>query len=152
MISRTRPLDLTAEAVLALDHLKPRPPAASALPTGSYRVTIEVLTSAPRVPQHRSLIMTPLRQRMLQDMGIRNLALNTQLAYVQQISAFARHFDCSPEALGPEQVRAYQVHLLEERKLAAGSLSVVAAACASSTRSRCGGPGMTMTSRCPSGR
>jgi site-specific recombinase XerD len=61
-------------------------------------------------------------------MGIRNLAVNTQLAYVQQISAFARHFDCSPEALGPEQVRAYQVHLLEERKLAAGSLSVVAAA------------------------
>lgn len=65
---------------------------------------------------------------MLQDMGIRNLALNTQLAYVQQISAFARHFDCSPEALGPEQVRTYQVHLIEERKLAAGSLSVVAAA------------------------
>ncbi len=72
--------------------------------------------------------MTPLRQRMLQDMGIRNLAINTQLAYVQQISAFARHFDCSPEALGAEQVRAYQVHLIEERKLAAGSLSVVAAA------------------------
>ena len=72
--------------------------------------------------------MTPLRQRMLQDMGIRNLAVNTQLAYVQQISAFARHFDRSPEALGPEQVRAYQVHLLEERRLAAGSLSVVAAA------------------------
>ena len=72
--------------------------------------------------------MTPLRQRMLEDMGICNLAVNTQLAYVQQISAFARHFDRSPEALGPEQVRAYQVHLIEERKLAAGSLSVVAAA------------------------
>jgi site-specific recombinase XerD len=72
--------------------------------------------------------MTPLRQRMLQDMGIRNLAVNTQLAYIQQISAFARHFDLSPEALGPEQVRTYQVHLIEERKLAAGSLSVVAAA------------------------
>lgn len=39
--------------------------------------------------------MTPLRQRMLQDMGIRNLALNTQLVYVQQISAFARHFGTS---------------------------------------------------------
>ena len=72
--------------------------------------------------------MTPLRQRMLEDMGIRNLAVNTQLAYVQQICAFARHFDRSPDALGPEQVRAYQVHLIEERKLAAGSLSVVAAA------------------------
>ena len=55
--------------------------------------------------------MTPLRQRMLQDMEIRNLAVNTQLAYVQQISAFARHFDRSPEVLGPDEVRAYQVHL-----------------------------------------
>lgn len=72
--------------------------------------------------------MTPLRQRMLHDMGIRNLALNTQLAYVQQVGAFARHFGRSPEQLGPEHVRAYQVHLLEERKLAPGSLSVIAAA------------------------
>ncbi len=71
--------------------------------------------------------MTPLRQRMLQDMGIRNLAVNTQQAYVQQISAFARHFDRSPEVLGPEQVRTYQVQLIEERKLAPGSLSEVAA-------------------------
>jgi site-specific recombinase XerD len=72
--------------------------------------------------------MTPLRQRMLQDMGIRNLAVNTQLSYVQQISAFARHFGCSPEQLGPEQVRAYQVYLLEDRKLSPSSLSIVAAA------------------------
>ena len=72
--------------------------------------------------------MTPLRQRMLEDMGIRNLADNTQLAYLQQVSAYAKHFQCSPEQLGPEQVRAYQVHLLENRKLAAGSLSVTAAA------------------------
>ena len=48
--------------------------------------------------------MTPLRQRMLQDMRIRNLAVNTQQAYVQQISAFVRHFDSSPEVLGPEEV------------------------------------------------
>lgn len=46
-------------------------------------MTIEVLTTAPLVPLHRSLTMTPLRQRMLQDMGIRNLAVNTQLAYVR---------------------------------------------------------------------
>ena len=72
--------------------------------------------------------MTLLRQRMLQDMDIRNLAVNTQLACVQQISAFARHFDRSPEALGTEESRAYRVHLIEEPKLAAGGLSVVAAA------------------------
>ena len=63
--------------------------------------------------------MTPLRQRMLEDMGIRNLAENTQLSYLQQISLYARHFHRSPEELGPEQVRTYQVHLTKTRKLAA---------------------------------
>ena len=41
--------------------------------------------------------MTPLRQRMLQDMGVRNLAENTQLSYLQQVSALANHFHRSPE-------------------------------------------------------
>ena len=72
--------------------------------------------------------MTPLRQRMLEDMGIRNLAENTQLAYLQQVSAFARHFQRSPEGLGPDEVRAYQVHLVEVRKLAPGSISIAASA------------------------
>ena len=38
--------------------------------------------------------MTPLRQRMLDDMSIRNFAENTQLSYVQQVGCFAnqRHF------------------------------------------------------------
>lgn len=72
--------------------------------------------------------MTPPRQRMLQDMCIRNLPSTPNWPTASKISAFARHFDRSPEALGTEQIRAYQVHLLEQRKLAAGSLSVVAAA------------------------
>jgi len=72
--------------------------------------------------------MTPLRQRMLQDMGIRNLAENTQLSYLQQVSAFANHFHRSPEALGPEQVREYQVHLLEDRKLAPSSICIAVSA------------------------
>ena len=42
--------------------------------------------------------MTPLRQRMLEDMSIRNLAENTQLSYLQQVAAFARYFDRSPDA------------------------------------------------------
>ena len=46
--------------------------------------------------------MTSLRQRMTEDMQVRNLALNTQTCYVQQVSLFARHFDKSPEQLGPE--------------------------------------------------
>jgi len=72
--------------------------------------------------------MTPLRQRMLEDMSIRNLAQNTQLSYLQQVNAYAQHFHRSPADLGPEQVRAYQAYLVERRKLAPGSLSVATAA------------------------
>ncbi len=72
--------------------------------------------------------MTPLRQRMLEDMSIRNFAENTQLSYVQQISAFARFFDRSPEELGPEQVRIYQSHLVIDRHLAASSVGTATAA------------------------
>ena len=44
--------------------------------------------------------MTPLRQRMIEDMRIRNLTANTQRAYLQQVSAFAEHFGRSPKLLG----------------------------------------------------
>ncbi len=47
--------------------------------------------------------MTPLRQRMLEDMSIRNFTRNTQLAYLQQVSAFAKHFDRSPEELAQKK-------------------------------------------------
>ena len=36
--------------------------------------------------------MTPLRQRMSEDVQVRNLAPHTQRSYLQQISQFARHF------------------------------------------------------------
>ena len=68
--------------------------------------------------------MTPLRQRMLEDMSIRNFAQNTQQSYVQQVASFARYFDCSPESMGPEKVREYQVHLLEDCRLAPSSISI----------------------------
>ena len=72
--------------------------------------------------------MTPLRQRMLEDMGIRNLADNTQSAYLQQIIAYSKHFHRSPEELGPEAVRAYQVYLTETRRLSPSSVSVATGA------------------------
>jgi site-specific recombinase XerD len=72
--------------------------------------------------------MTSLRLRMLEDMQIRNLAVNTQQSYVQQVSLFARYFNQSPERLGPEQIRAYQVYLTNERKLATGSIVIAISA------------------------
>jgi integrase/recombinase XerD len=72
--------------------------------------------------------MTSLRQRMTEDMQVRNLALNTQRSYVQQVSLFARHFNRSPEDLGPEEIRAYQVFLTNEKNLSPGSVLIAVAA------------------------
>jgi len=72
--------------------------------------------------------MTPLRRRMLEDMQIRNFSKNTQKSYLQQVSLFARHFRRSPEGLGPENIRTYQVYLTNEKKLAPGSILIATSA------------------------
>ena len=72
--------------------------------------------------------MTSLRQRMTEDMQVRNLALNTQKTYILQVSLFARHFKKSPEKLGPEEIRSYQIYLTNELKLAPKSVLIAVAA------------------------
>ena len=72
--------------------------------------------------------MTPLRQRMLEDMQIRNLAPATQRAYVEYVAQFARHSGRSPADVGPEEIRAFQVYLIRERHLAPSTLIVAVAA------------------------
>jgi hypothetical protein len=52
---------------------------------------------------------------MIEDMTVRNFAPNTQLSYLRQVSLFARHFGKSPEQLGPEEIRSYQIYLAEQR-------------------------------------
>ena len=72
--------------------------------------------------------MTPLRLRMTEDLEVRNLSPNTQRSYLEQVSRFARHFSKSPELLGPEDIRAYQVYLTKEKQLAPGSIVIAVAA------------------------
>jgi integrase/recombinase XerD len=72
--------------------------------------------------------MTALRQRMLEDMRVRNLSPQTQSAYVLQVSLFARHFGRSPEVLGPEEIHAWQVHLTDNRRLSPASIAVAVSA------------------------
>ena len=56
--------------------------------------------------------ISPLRRRMIEDMTVRNLSPATQRSYVSAVAKFSRHFGCSPDRLGLEEVRAFQVHLV----------------------------------------
>lgn len=59
--------------------------------------------------------MTILRQRMTEDLRIRNYAPRTISTYVAHVRRFAEHFDRSPSGLGPEEIRQYQLYLVDER-------------------------------------
>ena len=59
--------------------------------------------------------MTRLRKRMIEDLRIRNRAESTVQIYVSQVARFAEHFGRSPEQMGPEEVRQYQLHLLQQK-------------------------------------
>jgi integrase/recombinase XerD len=60
--------------------------------------------------------MTPLRRRMIEDMQLRNFAPRTIIVYVNCVVRFARHFGRSPELLGPDDVRVYLLHMIEQRR------------------------------------
>ena len=72
--------------------------------------------------------MTILRRRMTEDMRIRNLSSHTQASYLQQVTQFARHFGKSPDKLGAEDIRSYQLYLTKERELATSSIHIAIAA------------------------
>jgi integrase/recombinase XerD len=61
--------------------------------------------------------MTPLRRRMIEDLTLRNRAPRTIQAYTECVAEFARYFHASPEHLGPEHVRSYLLHLVQERQV-----------------------------------
>ena len=61
--------------------------------------------------------MTVLKQRMPDDLRIRNYAPTTVECYVRSVTEFAKHFNKPPDQLGPEEIRAWQLHLLKEKKV-----------------------------------
>lgn len=61
--------------------------------------------------------MTPLKQRMLDDLRIRNYAPTTVDCYVRSVTEFAKHFNKPPDQLGPEEIRTWQLFLLKEKKV-----------------------------------
>ena len=68
--------------------------------------------------------MTALRERMLEELRLRNFTPRTIRSYTATVADFARYFHKSPDKLGPEHVRIYQLYLLNERKLAWHTIQV----------------------------
>ena len=61
--------------------------------------------------------MTPLRRRMTEDLILHNRSPKTIRLYLNWVADFARHFHTSPDQLGPEHVRSYLLHLVQERQV-----------------------------------
>jgi integrase/recombinase XerD len=72
--------------------------------------------------------MTPLRQRMIEDMCIRNFADTTQRSYIHYVAEFAKYFNRSPQELDLEAVRQYQLYLTQDRKLSPQSINTFVSA------------------------
>ena len=58
--------------------------------------------------------ISPLRRRMIEDMTVRNLSATTRASYIHNVKKFSQYFARSPDCLGLEDVRAYQVHLVSQ--------------------------------------
>jgi integrase/recombinase XerD len=58
--------------------------------------------------------ISPLRRRMIDDMTIRNMSPATQRSYLHAVKGYNTYFGRSPEHLGLEDVRAYQIHLISK--------------------------------------
>ncbi len=66
--------------------------------------------------------MTPLRQRMVDDMKLRDLAPTTREAYVRAVASLAKYYGRSPDLLKEEDLRQYFLYLIDERKLSSSTV------------------------------
>jgi integrase/recombinase XerD len=61
--------------------------------------------------------MTVLRQRMLEDLRIRNYSPSTVRCYIRAVAEFAKHFNKPPDKLGANEIRTWQLYLLDKKRV-----------------------------------
>ena len=65
--------------------------------------------------------MTPLRQKMIDAMQMRGFSVRTHQSYLAAVSALAKYYGRSPEALSRDELQAYFLHLVKDRQLSGAS-------------------------------
>jgi site-specific recombinase XerD len=73
-------------------------------------------------------MMTHLRQRMLEELQRRNYSAGTIRLYLLHVAQFAQHFHRPPDQLGAEEIRQYQLFLIQQKKLAWSSYNQIVCA------------------------
>ena len=68
--------------------------------------------------------MTPLRQRMIEDMQLRGFFGRTQECYVAAVRQLAEHHRTSPDQLSEEDLRRYFLYLANEKKVARATATI----------------------------
>jgi integrase/recombinase XerD len=77
---------------------------------------------------NRNVKVSALRQKMTEDLQIRNYSPHTIEAYIRSVAHFAKHFGQSPDLLTPAHIRDYQLFLVQQRQVSWGTF--VQAVCA----------------------
>lgn len=72
--------------------------------------------------------MGKLREQMKGDLVLRGFSVHTQRNYLRCVREFAKHFKRSPAQMGEQEVRAFLLHLVQQRKVSAGLRSVYVSA------------------------
>ena len=68
--------------------------------------------------------MTPLRQKLIDEIQLRGFSPNTQDASVRSVAGLAQFYHRSPDLIGEDEIKSYLLHRLNEEHLAASSLMV----------------------------
>lgn len=68
--------------------------------------------------------MTSLRQRMIEDMQLRELSKSTQRLYIRAVEKLAAYYHKSPEAISDEELRHYFLYLRNDKKVARNTANV----------------------------
>src|SRR6266404_7073974 len=72
--------------------------------------------------------MTPLRQKLIDEIQLRGFSIHTQDSYLRSVTGLARFYHRPPDKIADDEIKAYLLHLLRVRKLAASSIIVAVSA------------------------